>query len=229
MAARNANLRALLSEDDTTHQTMMEMVTVMEFIEKEDVRGFRLATLLDPSQSWNIVESSAKPFHLDVQQYGLLCNLIGHTQPAHARPLSSQVLSVDKISIHGVCYGTSVSPKFRNSSIVFRTSDPQPANIRTQKAGSIQAIFQHTHQSPDMVQIKALYLVVREYLPLNTSNGRVDPYRKFGFAGGFLCKRQGTILHVIEQSQVILHVALTKMRYYDEDLIHVLPIDRVRD
>jgi hypothetical protein len=222
-SARNANLHAILADDEGVCQTVTEMVTTLHPIEKEDIRGFSRANLLDPTMPANIVEANGKPIHLDFQVHQLLCKLLDHSSPGLHHPLTIHALSVDEISIHGVSYGTWESPKFRNSAIMFQPFDALPNGM--QKAGIIQTIFQYTHSSVSGMQMKGFYLSVLEHLPVDSHS---DPFRKFGFAGGFLCAGQASRLHVIEQSEVISHFALTKiMGHEDEQLIHVLPVDRV--
>ena len=64
---------------------------------------------------------------------------------------------------------------------------------------------------------------------MEITNNRVDPYRQFNFAGGFLCEGRASKMHVIELSQVISHVAWTRLKGDEnEELVHVLPVDRVR-
>jgi len=73
---------------------------------------------------------------------------------------------------------------------------------------------------------KRLFLFVHEYLSVQRSRpGFYDPYRKYGFAAGFLCEEQADILHLIDLTQIVSHFALTTLP--DEGLIHVLPVDRV--
>jgi hypothetical protein len=229
-SARNSTLRAILADDEIVRSTVLEMVTSMESIEKEDVRGFRLASLLDLNLSEAIVNSKMKSFQLDVQQHELLCNLIQHTTPGQ-HPFPMQALFIEEISLCGVPYATAGSSKFRNSKILFRPYDAPPSAgaMQTQKAGVIQSIFQYCYQSLNAEPIKHFYLAVQEHSPMETTNNKVDPYRQFNFAGGFLCEGRASKMHVIELSQVISHVAWTRLKGDEnEELVHVLPVDRVQ-
>jgi hypothetical protein len=53
-------------------------------------------------------------------------------------------------------------------------------------------------------------------------------YRKFGFAGGFLCRRELAAPIIIEPSSVISHVAVTPLAIEEHRVLHILPMDRVR-
>lgn len=46
-SARSANLRALLADNATLRASVLELVSVIDQIDSEDVRGFRLASILD--------------------------------------------------------------------------------------------------------------------------------------------------------------------------------------
>lgn len=205
-SSRYSNLLAILADDENVRRAVTEMVKTMESLSKEDLRGSRLASIMDPSLPKYVMDSNAKPFKLEREEHLLLCDLL-HSTPAERLALSTQALSLQEISISGVCYGTSESTKFRNSAIVFCK-----AGEEVQRAGSVQTIFQHTHHSVEGSEIKGnFYLLVREHLRMDTSNGLVDPYQQFGFAGGFLCEAKATALHLIELSQVVSHFALTKL------------------
>jgi hypothetical protein len=193
----------------------------MGSIEKEHTQGFLCASLLDPTQPELIDESMAKPIQLDEQEYQSLCKLINDKNEQFVLPC--QVLSVQTMSIRGVSYSTLDS---RDCNIMFHPSD-HPATIQFQKAGVIQTIFQHSSTR----HTKGLYLTVRELTPIS-SDGHDDPYRKYGFAAGFLCDGGASIvqLRVIAASQVVSHFASTEMRgTANNRLIHVLPTNRVRN
>jgi hypothetical protein len=226
--ARSSNLRAILADDEHLRQTVTETITVLETIEKEDVRGFRLASLLDPSlPDYAIQPTSATAFILDAEHYQLLRLLIEQKIPGQQLLLPREAFSIDKISSHGVCYGTCKSSKSGDNCVIFLQPDALPTDLHLQKAGIIQTIFQYTYWS-DGVEIKDFYLVVREHLPMDVTDGRSDPYREFS-SRAFLCQSDVTKLHVLALSQVISHFVLLEMRGDGhEDLMLVWPVDRVR-
>jgi hypothetical protein len=53
-------------------------------------------------------------------------------------------------------------------------------------------------------------------------------YRRFGFAGGFLCQRELAPVVIIEPSDIVSHVAITPLCINEHLLLHILPMDRVR-
>lgn len=228
--ARHANLRAILADDNGLRNAVLEMVTVMDSIEREDVRGFRLASMLDPLSPTYMINTELKPFQLEPVPHQLLCDLILRTTPDEVPILSAEALAVQEISLRGVCYATSRSRNFRSSRIMFQPSDvlPMLPNInQIHLPGVIRDIFQYTYRLSGE-KVESYYLSVQEYLPMDTTNGRQDPYRKFGFAGGFLCEADPGQIHVLELSQVVSHICVTKMRGQYTGLIHLKPVDRVR-
>jgi len=60
------------------------------------------------------------------------------------------------------------------------------------QVGIIKSIFQYSHgQNRDAAPaiaiaqpVKEIYLVVKELVPADTSDGFSDPYKRYGFAGG---------------------------------------------
>jgi hypothetical protein len=131
--------------------------------------------------------------------------------------------------LRGVCYGTSSSSKYRNSTVLFQPH-PQagPYETSSPKAGIIQTIFQYMHDDSAKVSksASAFYVIVREHPCMIATD---DPYREFGFAGGFLCAEEATELHVVGISQVVSHFAMTKFKEQPfKHYFHVMPLDRVR-
>lgn len=224
-ASHNANLRAILADDDALRETVHEMVSMMRSIGNEDAHGFQLAALLDPSLPESVVASGAKPFKLADPEYQLLCNLINRTSPGIQLVLSRQAISVERISIHGLPYSTEREAP-RDSNIIFQSPEDSTATTGNQKVGVIESIFQYEYRSAGGQPNKGHYLSVRERLPVG--QGQVDPYLEFGFAAGFLCEANTTQLHVIKLSQVLSHCSVMKMAGMgNEQLVHVMPLDRV--
>lgn len=159
-AARHANLSAILADDESIRQTILDTVSTMDATAKEDVRGFRLAVMLDPSEADFIVDSTATPLQLNHQEHQLFKDCLQRAIPGTSYVPSPNVLSVDQISIRGVCYGTSMSQKFRNSAIMFRFHNDEEL-----RPGIIKTIFQSSHHP--MIQSsrrhKGFYLVVQEH------------------------------------------------------------------
>jgi hypothetical protein len=53
-------------------------------------------------------------------------------------------------------------------------------------------------------------------------------YRRFGFAGGFLCRRELAPPIIIEPCGIVSHIAVTPLDVEEHHVMHVLPMDRVR-
>lgn len=223
-AGRHANLRALLADDETCRNAVLEMITAIEAIDKEEVRGFRLASMLDPSLPEYANNNKMKPYKLEGDAYRLMCNMVALNAPDAEQPIPTDALSVEEISLHDVCYTTSRCINFRSSRILFRSSEFQPT--REHIPGVIRDIFKYTFNVA-AEEVKGLYLLVQEYPRMDVSDGRRDPYVRFGFAGGFLCQPIAERLHLLKPSQVVSHFGLTKLRGDYEGLIHCMPVDRV--
>ncbi|RDB18682.1 hypothetical protein Hypma_014671 [Hypsizygus marmoreus] len=226
-SARSSNLRAMLADDDEVRQAVMETMAVLEASEREDARGYRLASLLDPSAPAFTLDSHATPVQLEESTYAGISALITASSTQHLI-LPRGAMSVNEISVGGVSYGTRSSHTFRDSNIVFQRPGSRAAN--QQRAGSVQSLFQYTYHTTSAPHEKIIdfFVVVQQYNPLDTSDdGRTDPYPQFGFAGGYLCYPQSQGSYVIRLSDVVSHFVLTTMVGEYEGLIHVLPVDRL--
>jgi len=191
---------------------------MLEAIQNEDIRSFRLATTLDPTMPELPSNTRLKRgVHgvLDDQQFELFLNL---RLADRLSRLFNEVLFLEEISYNGVCYGSRRS-HFRNSTITFQ--HPQQGT----QAGVVEAIFKHSLGVAFESQgAEGYFLTVRCYASINRPNFE-DPYRPFGFAAGFLCEKTPVETQVINLSQVLSHFVLTPL---DEiDAIYVLPVDRV--
>lgn len=205
MSSRNANLRALLNDDNEIRQNVEGMIATMDNIVSEDLRGYRLASVLDPRLP--TFSPRSRPFMgaLPGPHYQLFCQMLGHTVP-------NGVTFLKEISIKDVCYGIvdSADATSKNSSVIFCHDNG------TQSAGIIQQIFQHTGET---------FLVIQELDRVMDPDA--DPFAKYGLFGGFLCLQERGALHILRMSQIESHFALTELGGMFENLIHVLPLDRV--
>jgi len=197
-------------------------MSILESTENEDACSYRRASLLDPSAPSFTLESKAQPFELGRETYELLVCLIS----MYSRPftLPQSALSVEEISIGGVSYSTSTSTKFQDSNVIF--SSPA-SNDSSSRAGSVEVIFWYTYSSAANQEISEYFLAIREYLPMDGSDGLVDIYRTFGFTGRYLCQPHAETLHVICLSNLVSHFALTPIQLRMMEVIHILPVDRV--
>ncbi|KAG6913339.1 hypothetical protein DXG01_007577 [Tephrocybe rancida] len=216
VSARACNLRAMLSDDTDLQDTVSDMVATIEATEREDARGYQLATLLDHSaQDYNI-DVNATPIELSEWSMQQLRGIIPNTTC-----ISKQALAVHRISGRGVTYGTLTWSNFKNSNILFRLTQGHEEETL---AGSILDIFQHTHETVPGSSSATFYLTVRQLQPAVAIS---DPFKEFGFAAGFLCIDLPGPLYVIKLAQIISHIAVTRIEDGDyAGLLHVLPVDR---
>jgi hypothetical protein len=218
-AVRNANLSAILSDDNHLRNVVADLVETMDVIEKEDIRGFRLAAMVDPMMPGFTASAKLIPGSLDDPHFQLLSSL----RRAHGYAYSlNKVLFLEEISHNGVCYGTYPSSHYLNSAVLFHQSD---SDIQ---AGVVQNIFEYSFSTSSLggqvASEKDYFLTLHVYAPVNRADF-YDPYRPFGFAAGYLCDSQPIGTVVIKLSQVVSHFVLTPME--EIDAIHVLPVDRV--
>lgn len=225
-SARSANLRAVLADDNDLRGTIQEMLSVMEDVASEDERGFRLASLLDPTLPDCSLSSRMHSFRLEDQEFCLLSDLIASIDPRERQPLRRDAHSVQEISKRGVTYCTSTSRKARDSAIVFGFPNDSSGDFGLPAVGIIQKIFKYSYYTAHGMEVEGHYLLVHEHLPMDASGGRIDPYREFGFAAGFLCEAISRRSQVIALSQLISHFALTQFQS-DDEYFHALPVDRV--
>jgi len=219
-AVRNANLSAILSDDDDLQNVVADLVETMDVIEKEDIRGFRLASIVDPMTPGFTANAKSIPGSLDDAHFQLLSSL--PQADGHAYSLN-KALFLEEISHNGVCYGTYNSSHYLNSAILFRQSDS------VIQAGVIQNIFEYSFSTSSLggrveLEKKDYFLTLHVYAPINRANF-CDPYLPFGFAAGYLCDSQHIGAVVIKLNQVVSHFVLTPIE--EIDAIHILPVDRV--
>jgi hypothetical protein len=148
---------------------------------------------------------------------------------------SPKVITMNKFSFRGVEYSTATC-RTRNSHVFFRS----PGSANPLDSGQIIYIF-FKSQVPTARSIAAsaqpqhspVYVCVRPYVTLQTNtnpqlSGMDQMYRRFGFAGGFLCWREVAPPIVIKPSSIISHVAVTPLQIGEHQVLHILPMDRVR-
>jgi hypothetical protein len=201
-------------------------VETLDVIEKEDIRGFRLATILDPTVPEFTANGTSIPGSLEGPHFQLLSTLRHTDGFAHAHSFN-EVLFLKEISHNGVCYGTYTSSHYRNSAVIFRRGlNPSPEEESHNQAGVVQNIFEHSCFMDGQPVAKDYFLTLNIHSPINRVGFR-DPYLPFGFAAGYICESKPVETVVIKLSQVVSHFVLTPME--EIDAIHVLPVDRVRN
>jgi len=221
---RSSNLQALIETCDLPEHAK-PLLDAYELVSKEDHRGTRLADEdHHPPKKPPCFET------LDSDSHQLLLRMLnkkfgttGYTsEGGQALPVTRHVEQLEKVSIRGVVYAHEKSLP-RDSNVLFRR--PGGSNSRV---GRIQSIFRLQHPTPGGPIMKAIYVLVREYLPFSDEAVQ-SQYTQFGFAGGFLCHSdRWTRFHIIELTDVICHFARTLVRNGDGNFMHVLPLNKVR-
>jgi hypothetical protein len=252
-SVREANLQALLLDDSEVRSHVGNLVEVYENICAEDVRGTRLAHMVDavrltqqePSLVYDgtrrLCESSLPDSALIPFVQFLKCKqqATGDATSLDSPPGTAahpKATFLDKFSLRGVQYSTE-KYKTRNSHILFRHHQSDTPKVPSQLVpGQIIYIFLHSSVSTPYATPSEhkplhpdLYLSVQPYLSIQAELSNMDQmYRKFGFAGGFLCRREFSPPIIIEPSSIISHIAVTPLLIKDHEVLHILPMDRVR-
>ena len=165
-SARSANLQGLLADEDI-QPLIINLIKSMKSIQQEDIRGFRKATLLDPTLDFSLSNLQMDSITLNESDHDLLRAHIARSHPNQNLRLGFTASLIKEVSRKGVCYGSSGSSRAgqRNSAIIYElnqtnsTVRPQPAIIHK----IIQYSF--TAHAPDMTettQITNVYLFVSE-------------------------------------------------------------------
>lgn len=212
VSARSANLSALLTDYDTLRDQVPDIVATLAKSHAHDTRGF-----------YRHHEFQPPAFKLGPKSKRILLDNTTHQKLIRLLPatVSKYVLSYDEVLWRGVPYSCAGSPKFRNSSIMFK-----PPGVASDV--SIPGVIEHIFQC-DTEVCTDVFLLVKGYSHVGH---HADPYGKYGFSAGFLCHSTTTTanLHVISLTSVVCHCAMTSMETIGGDrFIHFLPLDRVND
>ena len=214
-------------KDEAIRNSVFELMETMDSLEQQDIRGFRRANLLDPTLPDSEV-ISLSPSHskfttvqLEKTHYQLLSALVIPTSDQQLI-LPHEAVSLPEISTGGVCY-SSVSSKPHDSNLIFRC--PRSGSTRV---GSISLILQYTYRrSHDNAAITSHFLIINECALVTENTRNLDPFIRFGFAGGFLCSPTFSTVHAIPLSNIISHCAVTPMSGEFSGFVHIMPLDRV--
>lgn len=212
-ACRAANLEWLIQSEDIPHSVKPLAESFLK-VSTEDHRGTRLADEMHfpPTRP-------PRSIKLNSTAHALLLRLVQDARlPNGLHPISPDVLELDKASISGVIYASEKSLP-RDSNIIFRRLEGA-----SHRVGHIKLIF----QSDNSALSGMTFLVVSQH-KLIADPVAQNVYKRFGFAGGFLCNvQEDSRLHVIRSTDVVCHFAKTILGAGEETLMHVLPLNMVR-
>ncbi|KAJ7454114.1 hypothetical protein FB451DRAFT_1049806 [Mycena latifolia] len=222
--ARTANLKALLADNPEIRAKVSEAIKVYEWVSNRDSRGVRLATMLDPEDHHFDLESQSRWESLSPRERQLLHEyLCQKYEDFVLEDWKASASIMDQIAINGVRYARkNVLKRDQDSHIMFTV--PETDEIAP---GKIQNIFQYWHTTADGREIKSIYLIVSRYKPDPVLN-RPDPYRVHPRVFGALCSAEIIDTGIIENHHVRCHFAPTPIEYNGQDLIHYMPLSRVR-
>jgi hypothetical protein len=247
-SAREANLQALLFDHSEAREHVSELAKTYEAFLSEDVRGTRLAhmvnvTHLTQQLDFAFDETCLRDTSLPDTVLLLLAQFLNgrHRSTIYSINGSSGISVLprakflDKFSLRGVEYSTA-SCRTRNSHVLFRPPKLDSSeSLAHAEPGQIIGIFLHsqtdslnTQKDGGRLDHPSIYLCIQSYAPLQPELSDVDKsYRRFGFAGGFLSAQKPGPLILVDQSSIISHVAVTPLEMKGCKVLHVLPMDRV--
>jgi hypothetical protein len=248
-SAREANLHSLLEDDSEVRSHVSDLVRVYKSILAEDVRGMRLAHMIDAvrftQQTADIAydgnslrESNLPDAILVVFRQFLRCKYpkLRDKDAADDSSVSSPKAKVlDRLSLRSVQYSTA-SRRARDSHVFFRPQSRSETSP-SPEPGQIIHIFldpydrNHAPRCSDQRNHTSVYVCVQPYASLQTSPeselSNIDQrYRRFGF--GFLYRSEFSLPIIVEPSSIISHVAITPLEICGHKVLHILPMDRVR-
>ncbi|KAH9953228.1 hypothetical protein BC827DRAFT_165435 [Russula dissimulans] len=246
-SAREAKLRALLFDHGEVHEDVKELVRTYQAFLAEDVRGTRLAHMVDMTQltqqpdlifdevclrDMSIPDAVLRPFSQFLRQKR--ATTTHSTDESPGLSIFPRAKFLDKFSFRGVQYST-VSSRTRNSHVLFRpfkldSSEP----LTNLQPGQIIHAFLHSQintcaqEDKGRVHHSSICLCIQPYLSVQPELSDVDKsYRRFGPAGGFLSARTLGSPVIVDASSIISHVAVTLLEIRGYEVLHVLPMDRL--
>jgi hypothetical protein len=235
---RSANLRTLL-QDEKTKEIISELVEAYNKMATEDIRGTRLSDLQNPSATVRVVGEKRGKALLDLPSYHALQTLLNRMAGEESYEidvgkvkrgqflLRRNVTVFRKVFISGVYYASTMTSE-RDSNIAFRTGRGDMEEFET---GQIARIFVFPQAVENGHSRQEIFLEVRRFKKLDDMDAKSDDYRKFGFAGGYLCYNCfHQIPSIVEPSQVISHVAKTSpftIPNIATECVHILLLDQV--
>ncbi|KAF9793082.1 hypothetical protein BJ322DRAFT_1103515 [Thelephora terrestris] len=209
-ACRAANLEWMMQSKDMP-DSAKPLAESFSKVSNEDHWGTRLADEMHfpPTRP-------PRGTKLDSAEHALLLRLVQVTRvPYGLHPISPDVLELDKVSISGIIYASEKSLP-RDSNVIFR----RPGGF-SERVGRIKLIF----QSDNSALSEMTFLVVSQY-KLIANPAVQNVYKRFGFAGGFLCNAQeDNRLHVIRSTDVVCHFAKTTLGSAEGMSMHALPLN----
>jgi hypothetical protein len=248
-SAREAKLRALLFDHGEVHEHVKELVGTYQAFLAEDVRGTRLAHMVDMTQltqqpdlifdemclrDVTLPDAVLLPLSQFLRQKH--ATITNPTDGSPGLSVSPRAKLLDKFSFRGVQYSTA-SSRTRNSHVLFKPFklDDSSESLTNLQPGQIIHAFLHsqinTHRAREdegRVHYSSICLCIRPYLSVQPELSDIDKsYRRFGSAGGFLSAQTLGSPVIVDASSIISHVAITPLKIRGYEVLHILPMDRV--
>jgi hypothetical protein len=248
-SAREAKLKALLFDHGEVRERVDELAKTYQAFLAEDVRGTRLAHMIDMDQlaqqpdfifdetclrDMILPDAVLLPFSQFLHRKHAAT--IYSTDSSPSLLVSPRAKFLDKFSFRGVQYSTA-SSRTRNSHVLFRPpkldsseslTSPEPGQIIHAFLHSQTNTTHYVHEDEGQDRHPSICLCIRPYMPVQPELSDVDKsYRRFGFAGGFLSAQTLGPPIIVDASSIISHVAVTSLKIREFEVLHVLPMDRV--
>jgi hypothetical protein len=245
-SAREAKLQALLFDHGEMRERVDELAKTYQAFLAEDIRGTRLAHMIDKAQVTQqpdfifdetclrdviLPDSILLPFSQFLHQRHATTAYSSDTSPGLS--VLPRAKFLDKFSFRGVQYSTT-SSRTCNSRVLFRP--PKLDSFESSEPGQIIHAFLHPQintrlareDAEGQVRYSSICLCIQPFVPVQPELSDVDKsYRRFGFAGGFLSAQTLGPPVIVDASSIISHVAVTPLKIRGYEVLHVLPMDRV--
>jgi hypothetical protein len=233
-SAREAKLRALLFNHGKVHEDVEELVRTYQAFLAEDVRGTRLAHMVDMTQltqqpdlifdkvclhDMSIPDAVLRPFSQFLCQKR--ATTTHSTDKSPGLSIFPRAKFLYKFSFRGVQYST-VSSRTRNSHVLFRPFKLDSSELDSSEPltnlqpGQIIHAFLHSQintcaqEDKGRVYHFSICLCIQLYLSVQPELSDIDKsYRRFGPAGGFLSAQTLGSPIIVDASSIISHVAVT--------------------
>jgi len=185
-------------------------------VSNEDHRGTRLADENHFPPQKPPQNATLEP-HIHRLFLALVNDIPSLSRSSLSASVTPNVSELEKISISGVIYAREKSLP-RDSNIIFR----RPGGL-SDRVGRIKQIFRSEHVLSEVT----LLVVAQHRLVMDPA--AQGTYRRFGFAGGYLCdSREDARQYMIRSTDVICHFARSSLVWGGETLMHALPLNSVR-
>lgn len=216
-SARYSNICALLADNEDVQTTMDKLIKTMDSIKKEDLCGFDLACLFDPSQPHFIKDFGQPIFFTSSCSWRATVSVLSTgSLTGEWRDIYSPSGDVAWSLVCALQLAEFPGQLYRVLSAVWQAEKVMCRHHQT-------ILFQ-PHQDHQNQEIEQVLVLVEKYIPI-AEKGIHDLYLQYGFAAGYLCDAAPVYTCIISVHDIRSHFISTLIP--DTNYRHVLPINKV--